>query len=111
MVRNNPQHSSLCRNSGANTTCHIVSDSHCGKSDHNKVDGIQCGPALDVLEYDCGDGDEDDAASQDEEDDRRHPDLRLADLFVFLLQRTNRSNQSDDVSVTCDPQQTAQLHI
>lgn len=68
-------------------TCHIVSDPHRGESDHHKVDGLQRGPALDVLEDDGGDGDEDDAAGQDEEDGGRHPDFSLADLFLLLLPR------------------------
>lgn len=71
-------------------TCHVISYSHCGESDHNKVDCIQCGPAFNVFEDDSRDGDEDDAASQDEQDDGRHPDFCLADLFVFLLKKTEK---------------------
>lgn len=66
-------------------TCHIVANSHSGESDHDKVDGLQCGPALDVLKDDSGDGDKDDAPSQDEQDSGCHSDLCLADLPVFLL--------------------------
>lgn len=66
-------------------TCHIVSDSHSGESDHNKVDGLQRGPALDVFKDDSRDGDKNNAAGQDEQDGGRNSDLRLADLSVFLL--------------------------
>lgn len=72
------------------STCHIVSYSHCGESDHNKVDGLQCGPALDVFKDDSRDGDKNNAASQDEQDGGRHSDFSLADLFVFLLWKPNR---------------------
>lgn len=74
--KNCPSHSS---------TCNIVSYSHCSESDHYKVDGLQCGPTLNVFEDDSWDGDEDDAASQDEQDGGCHSDLSLTDLFVFLL--------------------------
>lgn len=67
------------------TTCHIVSDSHSGEGDHNKVDGLQRGPALDVFEDNSWDGDKDDTAGQDEQDGGRHSDLGLTDLPVFLL--------------------------
>lgn len=66
-------------------TCHIVSNSHCGERDHNKVDGFQCGPALNMFENDGWNGDKNNAASQDEQDGGRHSDLSLADLLVLLL--------------------------
>lgn len=69
------------------STCHIVSYSHCGESYHNKVDGLQRGPALDVFEDDSRDGDEDNAAGQDEEDGGCHSYFSLAYLFVFLLKK------------------------
>lgn len=78
------------------STCHIVSYSHCGKGDHYKVDGIQRGPALDVFEDNSWDGDEDNAAGQDEQDGGRHSDLSLTDLFVFLLKiRRTKSRMSN----------------
>ena len=66
-------------------TCHIVSDSHSGESDHNKVDGLQRGPALDVFKDDSRDGDKNNAASQDEQDGGCDSNFCLADLSVFLL--------------------------
>lgn len=66
-------------------TCHIVSDAHGGQRDHNKVDGLQGGPALNVFEDECRDGDKHNAAGQDEEDGGRDSDFGLADLPVFLL--------------------------
>lgn len=71
-------------------TCHIISYSHCCESDHNKVDGVQRAPVLNVFKDDSRDGDKDYAASQDEQDGRRHSNLRLADLFVFLLRQYER---------------------
>lgn len=71
-------------------TCNIVAYSHCGESDHDKVDGLQRGPALDVFKDGSREGDEDDAAGEDEEDGGCHSDLSLADLFVFLLRKRKR---------------------
>lgn len=48
-------------------TCHIVSYSNSCQSDDNKVNGLQSCPAFYVFEDDCRDGDEEDAARQDEE--------------------------------------------
>ena len=79
------------------TSCHtgyIVSYADSGESDDHKVDGFQSGPSLDVFKYDGRDGDEDYAAGQDEEDGGRHSDLSLADLFVFLLQNTQREMEA-----------------
>lgn len=72
------------------STCHIISYSHCAERDHNKVDGLQRGPALDAFKDDSRDGDKNNAAGQDEQDGGRHSDLSLADLFVFLLRKPNR---------------------
>lgn len=68
------------------STCHIVSYSHCSESDDNKIDGLQCAPTLNVFEDDSRDGYKHDAASQDEQDGRRHSYLCLTDLSVFLLE-------------------------
>lgn len=72
------------------TTCHVVADAHGGEGDHNKVDGLQRGPALDVFEDDSRDGDEDDAAGEDEQEGGCHSYLRLADLSVFLLSQARK---------------------
>lgn len=76
-------------------TCHIVSDAHGGERDHNKVDGLQGGPALNVFEDDSRNGDKDDTAGQDEEDGGRDSDFSLADLPVFLLIQVEKRNYSD----------------
>lgn len=77
-------------------TCHIVSDAHGGERDHNKVDGLQGGPALNVFEDDSRNGDKDDAAGQDEEDGGRDSDFSLADLPVFLLIQVEKRNYSNN---------------
>lgn len=45
-----------------------------------------------MFKDDSRDGDEDDAASQDEQDGGRHPDLSLTDLLVFLLRKQNKGS-------------------
>lgn len=40
-----------------------------------------------MFKDDSRDGDENNAAGQDEQDGGRHSDLSLADLFVFLLRK------------------------
>lgn len=89
MVRRNCRHYNRNRSSHG-STCHVVSYPHCGECYHDKVDGLQCGPALYVFEDDSRDGDKNNAASQDEQDGGGHSDLGLADLFVFLLRKPNR---------------------
>lgn len=80
-------------------TCHVVSDAHGGERDHNKVDGLQGGPALDVFEDDSRNGDEDNAASQDEEDSGRDSNFSLANLPVFLLFQVKKKKQSNKTIV------------
>ncbi len=43
-----------------------------------------------MFKDDSRDGDKNNAASQDEQDGGRHSDLRLADLFVFLLTKNKQ---------------------
>lgn len=66
-------------------TCHVVPNSNSGQSDDNKVDGLQGRPSFDVFKNDGWDGDEEDAASEDEEQGGRHANLGLTDLVVFTL--------------------------
>lgn len=61
-------------------TSNKVSKAYRGKSDDDKVDGLECAPALDVLEDDGWQGHKDEAAEQDEEQRGENADLRLADF-------------------------------
>lgn len=61
-----------------------VSEADCGEGDDDKVDGLQRAPALDVLEDDGGQGHEDEAAEEDEEQRGEHADLCLADFPLLL---------------------------
>ena len=82
-----------CPVRGSGLTGHIVPDAHGGQGDDHEVDGLQTRPALDVLEDHGGDGDEEDAARQDEEQRGRHTDLSLADLVVFTLGEREREGE------------------
>lgn len=44
-----------------------------------------------MFKDDCRDGDENNAAGQNEQDGGRHSDLGLADLFVFLLRKNKQA--------------------
>lgn len=46
-----------------------------------------------MFKDDGGEGDENNAAGQDEQNGGRHPDLSLADLFVFLLRGGRKTNR------------------
>lgn len=66
-------------------TCNVISDPNSRQGDDHKIDRIQPGPSFNVLEDDGWYGDEEDAASQDEQQRRGHSDLGLAYLIVFAL--------------------------
>lgn len=57
-----------------------VSKADGGERDHDEVDGLQRAPALDVLENDGGQGHEDEAPEEDEEQGGDDANLRLADF-------------------------------
>lgn len=57
-----------------------ISEADGGEGDDNKVNGLECAPAFDVLEDDGWQGHEDEAPEQDEEQRGDDSDLRLADL-------------------------------
>lgn len=61
-----------------------VSEADRGEGDDHEVDGLQRAPALDVLEDDGGQGHEDEAAEEDEEQRGEHADLCLADFPLLL---------------------------
>lgn len=73
-------------------TCYKVTKTNCSQSDNHKVDGLQGCPSLDVFEDNSRNGHKDNAASQDEEDGRDHPDLCLAHLF-FLENGQNKGKK------------------
>ena len=57
---------------------HKVSEADGGQGDDHEVDGLQCAPALNVLEDDGRQSHEDHTAEQDEEYGGEDPDLHLA---------------------------------
>lgn len=57
-----------------------VSKANRGEGDDDKVDGLQCAPALDVFEDDCWKGYKDKTPKQNEEQRGDDTDLRLADF-------------------------------
>lgn len=57
-----------------------VSEADCGEGDDDKVNGLECAPALDVLEDDGWQGHEDETPKQDEEQRGEDADLRLTDF-------------------------------
>lgn len=57
-----------------------VSKADGGEGDDDEVDGLECAPALDVLEDDGWQGHEDEAPEQGEEQGGEDADLRLADF-------------------------------
>lgn len=61
-------------------TSNKVSKADRREGDDDKVDGLQCAPALYVLEYDGWQGHEDEAPKQDEEQRGEDADLCLADF-------------------------------
>lgn len=74
-------------------SCHKVPEADGGEGDDDKVDGLQRAPALDVLEDESGQGHEDEAAEQDEEQRGEHTDLRLADFPLLRGDETIREHE------------------
>lgn len=74
-------------------TCYKVTEANSSQSDNHKVDGLQGCPSLDVFEDNCRNGHKDNAACQDEEDGRDHPDLCLTHL-LFLEKGNNKRKKN-----------------
>ena len=73
-------------------TCYEVTKANSSQSHNHKVDGLQGCPALDVFEDNCRNGHKDNAACQDEENGRDHPDLCLTHLLFLEKGNNKRKN-------------------
>lgn len=74
-------------------TCHKITKAHRGEGDHDKVNGLQGGPSLNILENDSRDRHKYNAAGQDEQDGGDDPDLGLAHL-LFLGEQRRKTGKS-----------------
>lgn len=79
-------------------TCYEVTEANSSQSDNHKVDGLQGCPSLDVFEDNCRNGHKDNAACQDEEDGRDHPDLCLTHLLLLEKGNNERKKKIEWIS-------------
>lgn len=68
---------------------HKVSEANGGECDDDKVDGLECAPAFNMLENDSWQGHEDETPKQDEEESGEDTDLCLADFPLLKIKKKN----------------------